>query len=378
MKTIAFVTINNPTQVQASGIAYSLFHHLEEKYNVIWIEPKSKSFWYKILNFVQNGFNKILLFLGKSVINQTYITSYIHSKAVAQKLKNISYDAVFCLDCTDFAYLNINKPIFYRSDAIFHLYVNYYLFNVPFFLDCIGRNVEERALKKCTYLFSTNKWAVDNIKKFNIDVDYSKLLTVQSGANFDQDKILPHVRSYSINQPLNMIFIGYDLKRKGIDVAYRCLNILTEKYQINATLTIVGGVPEEHILNDKNVRYVGKINKNIESENAKMHQELANADLFIFPTKAEFSAIVNCEACAYGLPIFTYNTGGLGSYVFDDVNGRLLDINQSGDSFAEAIYLALKNNKMQQYSDNCHKMYNNIFNWNTWLSTVSKYIDQKI
>ncbi|MCR4769726.1 MAG: glycosyltransferase [Bacteroidaceae bacterium] len=378
MRTIAFISLNNPTKVQSSGIAYSIYHILKKKYNVVYISPAPISLWYRFLKLLNDVFSKIFIICGKTKINQDYLTSYIHSKTVMKELNRIPYDAVFCLDCTDFAFLNIDKPIFYRSDAIFHSYVNYYIFNVPAFLSIMGRKVEEKALKKCTYFFSTNQWTINNIKNSIILPDYTKLLLVQSGANFDKSEIIPHVREYHIDKQLNILFIGYDLKRKGIDVAVQCLNFLNDKYHVNAILTIIGGMPDETIIKNNRIRYVGKLNKNKSAERLKFHQELSKADLFIFPTKAEFSAIVNCEACAYGLPVFTYNTGGLSSYVFDDVNGRLLNLNQSGESFAESIYLALKNNKMKSYSDNCHRLYNSIFNWDVWGNIVSMYIDKVI
>ena len=51
-----------------------------------------------------------------------------------------------------------------------------------------------------------------------------------------------------------MIFIGFDVKRKGIDVAYDTLVLLNEKYGVNTCLTIIGGTPEIRIQKDKRVR----------------------------------------------------------------------------------------------------------------------------
>lgn len=51
--------------------------------------------------------------------------------------------------------------------------------------------------------------------------------------------------------------------------------------------------------------------------------------IFLFSlTRAECHGIVNCEACAFGLPIFSYATGGVPSYVINDFNGFAFSLDQ--------------------------------------------------
>ena len=174
-----------------------------------------------------------------------------------------------------------------------------------------------------------------------------------------------------------MLFVGYDIMRKGFDIAYETVNILNEKYHIKANITVMGGKPDDIFLNNGRVNYAGNKNKNNTNEFYEFYQEFEKADIFIFPTKAECHGIVNCEAAAYGLPIFSYRTGGP-SYVLDEINGRILSLDKTGKDFAEAIYYALSTNKMQEYSNNSRKLYEQRFNWNNWGNTVRKYIDKNI
>ena len=79
---------------------------------------------------------------------------------------------------------------------------------------------------------------------------------------------------------------------------------------------------------------------------------------------------MNCEAAAYGLPIFSNNTGGVGDYCIDGVNGRCLPVTSGGKEYAEAIYDALSTGKIIEYSTNSRKLYIEKFNWQSWGNRV--------
>ena len=375
---LAFICNNDPNdRIQRSGVPYSIYHQLEQKYDIFWVKPRIKGI-FKLLLLIQRIVFKILHLFGKNTMQQNRLRAYIYAQCIQRELKNKKYDAVFCLDCTICASLNIQKPIFYRADAIVHIYLNYYIFNVPLLLQKEAKYIEELALKKCTNFFVPSQWVIDGIIKNNIPIDPNKIILVESGANLNDDIIKYSPKKYDIHKPLNMLFVGYDIKRKGFDIAYEAVNTLNRKYNIKATITVMGGKPEVEFLNSDMVIYAGNKNKNSQKEYNEFYKEFEKADIFIFPTKAECHGIVNCEAAAYGLPIFSYMTGGVPSYVLDGINGRVLPLDKKGKDFAEAIYSALLTNKMQEYSYNSRKLYEERFNWNTWGNTVRKYIDMSI
>lgn len=64
------------------------------------------------------------------------------------------------------------------------------------------------------------------------------------------------------------------------------------------------------------------------------------------------------ESSMYGLPIFTYNTGGIGSYVVDGKNGYKLPLESTPDDFADLIFKIIKNKKLyEQLSALCPVKY---------------------
>ena len=84
------------------------------------------------------------------------------------------------------------------------------------------------------------------------------------------------------------------------------------------------------------------------------------------PTNAECSAIVYCEACAFGLPIYTYDTGGVSNYVINDINGYRLPLNSTAEDFSKKILSTLTCNKQRALSDGGIKLYKEKLNWTSW------------
>ena len=64
---------------------------------------------------------------------------------------------------------------------------------------------------------------------------------------------------------------------------------------------------------------------------------LRTSHFLILPTRAECSAIVLCEAAAFGLPIVTTDTGGISTYVRQDVNGIRLPLTANAEVYSENI-----------------------------------------
>jgi len=375
---IAFVTchdVNN--KVARSGVPYSIYHELGKHYEMIYIVPNPKdTLWHKFLFGLSLGLRGFMKLLGWNYIHNP-IQAYLRSKSVEKQLKNIQYDAVFSLDGPAISYIKIDKPIFLRADAIAPSAINYYKYNVPWFARKWAISLERKVLGNLRTFFVASQWMIEEIEKYKIG-DVKKCLFVPTGANLDMDQINFHPHNYSLEKPLNMLFVGYDYKRKGFDVAYDAMKMLREKYIINANLTIVGGKPDKDQYDDDNLRIIGKLNKNIEKEYSMFYNEFSTASLFIFPTKAEYHGIVNCEAAAFGLPIFSYNTGGVSSYCMDGYNGRCLPLDSDASSFAKVIFEALQTGKICDYSKHSRELFENKFNWTSWAETVVPNIDKAI
>lgn len=375
---IAFISRNNPfDKMLRSGVPYSIYQQLAKHNDVFWIKPEIETFYEKILFFIAKLFYHFLSFLGYNV-SHTPIVSRIYSKSVQRKLDITNYDCIFTLGSVEVAYIKTNKPIYCRTDAIIESFFDYYVFNVPSFARKWAITVEHKAIRKYKRFFIPSEWVLDEIHKYSYNEPDEKFIFVESGANLIKSEIHYNPKNYSIKKNLRMLFVGWDLKRKGIDVAIECAKTLKYKYNINSNVIVVGGEPDKEMLNSGFVIYAGNKNKNDKKQLIEFYKEFEKADLFLFPTKAECHGIVNCEAAAYGLPIFSCNTGGVSSYCINNLNGRCLSKNATGEDFAEAIYETLHNNKMEFFSKSSRKLYEDKFNWDVWGEKVNYYIKSDI
>lgn len=290
----------------------------------------------------------------------------LENKTVQKRLDSLEYDCIFCMGSTDVAYINTDKPIFCRADAIVHSFIDYYVFNVPKFAVRWAQEVEERALRNYTKFFIPSQWVLDEVHKYKISEPDDKFVLVETGANLDPEYVKLKNHHFSLNEPLNMFMCGYDVMRKGLDVAFDACMILNNKYGIKAYITVVGGKPSEEMISSGLIKYKGMKNKNVQKEYDEFYEEFSQADLFIFPTKAECHGIVNCEAAAYGLPIFANNTGGVSNYCIDGYNGKCLPVTSTGKDYADVIYEAIVSGEMVKYSKNSRILFETKLNWNTW------------
>lgn len=375
---IAFVSKNSPfDRLARSGVPYSIYHQLAKEHDVFWIKPEVDTFFSRLLFLGAKIFFRILLLLGYN-ISHTPIISWIYSRSVQRKLKKVKYDCIFSMGSVEVAYISISKPIYCRADAIVESFFDYYVFDVPKFARKWAITVEHRAISKYKKFFIPSQWVLDEIHKYSYNEPDEKFLLVESGANLIKENVQYKLKNYSVNKSLRMLFVGWDLKRKGIDVAFDCAKILKHKYHMQVTLVIVGGRPDDEMLSSKEIFYAGNKNKNDMQQLKEFYIEFEKADIFIFPTKAECHGIVNCEAAAYGLPIFSCKTGGVPSYCIDDFNGRCMPVDATGEDFAKAIFDSLLNNKMAQYSKCSRKLYEEKFNWDVWGEKVNRVLNEDL
>jgi glycosyltransferase involved in cell wall biosynthesis len=111
---------------------------------------------------------------------------------------------------------------------------------------------------------------------------------------------------------------------------------------------------------------VGFLNKSFPEQYDKYIQIVQMCHLFLLPTRAECAGIVFGECSAYGIPIYTYDTGGIGDYVFNEQNGYRLPITAGPEEFAEKIVSTLSVEKQQSLHEGCLRVYRERLSWNVW------------
>lgn len=65
------------------------------------------------------------------------------------------------------------------------------------------------------------------------------------------------------------------------------------------------------------INYIGFLNKNVPEQYQRLVEAIRQCRLLLLPTRAECAGVAFCEASAYGMPVFTYDTDGIPNYVLN-------------------------------------------------------------
>lgn len=267
------------------------------------------------------------------------------------------------------AYRKFNKPIIYYTDANFKIMVDYYWYNLPKWIIQQGNETERLGIQNSYINIRASKWAADSVVN-DYNGNPNRNYVIEFGANIE-DKDIFHIKPYT-KGTLNILFSGVDWTRKGAKIAIDTVRLLNER-GITSKLLLVGltDIPRQYI-NLPYIENIGFLNKNYPDQYQKYIDTIKRSHIFLLPTRAECAGIVFSESSAYGLPIFTYNTGGIGNYVIDGVNGYKLPLTADGNDFANTIITCIKNNELEKLSHGGIKLFNEKLNWNAWAKSLKK------
>lgn len=276
----------------------------------------------------------------------------------------------FCGGAQIMKYSPIKKDYIYYTDACFCQMVNYYWHNVSDTFFELANKDERWAIQNAMLNIRASDWAKNCAIQFYKD-NPRKNFVLEFGANLDPKDICESEKYH--DGQLNILFSGVNWERKGGDIAVEVVRLLNEKYNVNAKLYIAGikELPENIEVLDYIINY-GFLNKNIPDEYDKYINLIKRSHIFLLPTKAECAGVVFSEASAYGLPIWTHDTGGIGNYVINGVNGYRLRLGSSADDFANKIYQSIISEELSILHDGGLKLYSEKLNYGAWSERFKK------
>lgn len=368
--TIGYVSKENPfiDRKAWSGTIFKIREGIENAgFKVIWIPYKVNQLKLTILKIL------IKIFCGKKALttqNKFYYKLCAQSIEV-DKIKECDY-LFFPGGAQIGVFLNTKKPIIYYTDASFKQMINYYWHNQSEWVLKQGDSMEKKAIKNSYINIRSSKWAADSVIT-DYEGNPKRNYIIEFGANID-DKDIIHCKTYKNNETLNILFSGVDWERKGGDIAVKSVQLLNQRgIKTNLFITGISCLPTQY-QNLPYIKNLGFLNKNIPEQYQQYINVISNSHIFLLPTKAECSAIVFCEASAFGLPIFTYNTGGLANYILDGVNGYKLPLKATATDFTNIIIECIKNNELEKLHYGGINLYHNVFNWKVWANKFKEII----
>jgi glycosyltransferase involved in cell wall biosynthesis len=187
------------------------------------------------------------------------------------------------------------------------------------------QEVERKEWQYASHIIVPSAYVKDELAK-DTHVDISKVHVVNYGYTPQEDKeTIKQKIAHRFSKEAgvtNILFAGNAGYRKGIaDI----ITIATDLKSENINFIIAGLLEDEaqKLISQyphNNVQYVGKLSRE------KLAEQYSKADMFLFPSYLEGSALVLIEAMSWGLPIVT--TYQSGSTVEPGINGF---ISEAGD-----------------------------------------------
>ncbi len=359
----------------SSGTPYYIARSFEKMgYKVKWI-PVKKNRAYIIAEKIFIRLNKVINKLtGKRIyFDFTYIAAYLLSLSVDRSATKECALLVVPFCAPVIKYLRTDKKLIYFTDATFASMVNYY----PDFTGLTdlsirqGRDIEREAIKRSTKVIYGCDWARNSaINDLNQNPD--KLHVVEYGGNINDQDI--HKFRRSDNKNTEVLFLGVDWERKGGKIALDICSDLISR-GINVSLNIVG--IKESDINFKLPEFAtchGFLNKNNPRDYQLLNEIIGKCNLLLLPTQAECTGIAFSESSAYGLPSFTFDTGGISNYIVDGVNGYLFKPGTSPEAIGKKISETIASGELQEMSVKARELYENKLNWNVWSQRVESII----
>jgi len=163
------------------------------------------------------------------------------------------------------------------------------------------------------YVLAPSHIVADSVEA--LGVPPAKVITVPFGV--DEAHFRPKPPSQTeANSKFRVLFVGKFDVRKGI---HHLLQAWHELALPRSELVVVGPSGDQHFVRTMRTQYAGEFIERGNVPHSDLPALFTQADLFVFPSLAEGSALVTYEALASGLPcIVTYESG---SVVRDGIEG---------------------------------------------------------
>jgi glycosyltransferase involved in cell wall biosynthesis len=255
-------------------------------------------------------------------------------------------DIVFSPSTWPIAYLETNLPVVFWTDACFAGMLDFYGSFTEVAPPSIkaGHAAEQGALDRCARAIYSSDWAAQMAAKY-YQIEPSRISIVPFGGNLLEPPTIEEARAgvrARDMSPCNLLLVGVDWKRKGVDVAVETVEALNAA-GLNARLTVVGcQAPSTRDL-PACVEIIPFIGKDTVDDRRRLGEIFKRSHFFIMPSRAEAFGLVFAEASAFGVPCLASKVGGISSAIIDDINGRLFPLEAGGAEYADYILKCLHN-----------------------------------
>jgi glycosyltransferase involved in cell wall biosynthesis len=303
-----------------------------------------------------------------------------YAEQVQSNLYGRKFDALLSPGTIPLAMVETHKPKILWTDCTFAGLVDYY----PSFTGLTERNLrdghamEGAALQSCDLVVYNCDWAAESAIS-SYGVDKSKVFVVPFGSSFAMRRsvaqVLELVEQRTRDDLVRLLFVGTDWHRKSGDFAVAVNQCLNQR-GVRAELSVIGAAPQ---CNLPHVIEHGLVSKTSPSGTSLLEKRYRESAFLVHPAFAECNANVFSEACSFGLPILANRTGGIPTSVLTGQNGKLFEMDQTPDAWADYIVDTLKDQAV--YVRLClgaHRQFIERLNWDSAADAMLRLIERTV
>lgn len=207
--------------------------------------------------------------------------------------------------------------------------------------------------------FTTGEFAARSVVE-DYNIPSSRVECVHSGINIAFPEMLPA----RANPYPRIVFVGVEWERKGGPEMIEAFRKITAEFP-QTELHIVGCDPG---LSMDRVVIHGRIPRE------QVGEHLAQADIFLMPSRSEPSAVAVVEAAAYGLPVVTTSVGANAERVLEGESGFLVSPRDPG-AIAGALRKLLSDAALRQrFGERGRALVKEHFLWETVAEKIARRI----
>ncbi len=210
---------------------------------------------------------------------------------------------------------------------------------------------------------AASDWAKESaIRDYGVAPE--NISVVPFGANLEYIPAADQL-NFQASHQCRLLFFGVEWTRKGGDIALEAYWKLKQE-GVNAKLLIVGCVPPAQI-NDPDITVIPYLDKNNPADFERINDILLKTDFMLLPTRAECAGIVFCEASSYGIPSLTTDTGGVSTYIKNNVNGFTFPLEAGAREYADGIKNIISNPQLLiDLKHSTRAYYDETLSWESW------------
>lgn len=184
------------------------------------------------------------------------------------------------------------------------------------------------------------------------------MIFVSPSGGIDLEKFVMR-KDKMVNSQLNIIFVGrIEEDKRWMDFIQTCYEL--KKLDIPFQGMLIGSGSQSEQLNGAIERFelIERVHHLEGISQEQLSKSLTNSHLFIFPSnrKAESLGLVGLEAMACGVPVIGANSGGIRTYVKNEINGFLFEpgnVNQIVECVNK--YLSMSKDEVIRMQQNARK-----------------------